>query len=70
MPCRFSVPCHLDREQHSRLAVADNGAPALATAADDRHVDPSELSDLQGYLESLRHHCDMHNEERLIRKGG
>lgn len=30
-----------------------------------RHVDPSEFSDLAKLVSSLRHNCEMHNQERL-----
>jgi hypothetical protein len=55
------------------LAVFDN-AESMVTrlrrvrnlVQKGKHVDPSELADLQGYLDSLRHHCGRHNAERLL----
>lgn len=31
------------------------------------HIDPSDFLALKEMMESLRHSCEMHNEERLIK---
>ena len=34
----------------------------------DKHVDPSEFDDVRVMIDSLRHHVEMHNQERLAPK--
>ena len=30
-----------------------------------KHVDPSDLNDINEIMSSIRHNCDMHNTERV-----